>query len=51
MKDKIADILKSYTSKHGIMASHVILESYADELVKNGCIIADKQDAKEGGNE
>ena len=39
MKDKIADILKSYTSKHGIMASSVILESYADELVKNGCII------------
>ena len=51
MKDKIADILKSYTSKHGIMASSVILESYADELVKNGCIIADKQDVKKGGAE
>ena len=39
MKDKIADILKSYTSKHGIMASSVILESYADELVKNGVVV------------
>ena len=51
MKDKIANILKEYTSKHGIMASSVILESYADELVKNGYIVVDKQDAKEGGNE
>ena len=39
MKDKIANILKEYTNKNGIMASAVILESYADELVKNGCII------------
>ena len=41
MKDKIANILKEYTNKNGIMASAVILESYADELVENGCIIVD----------
>lgn len=41
MKDKIADILKEYTKKKGISASFVILESYAEELVKNGCVIQD----------
>jgi hypothetical protein len=41
MKDKIADILKEYTKKKGIMASFVILENYAEELVKNGCVIQD----------
>lgn len=45
MKDKIAEILKAYTKKHGIMASYVILEAYAEELVKHGCII---QEQKEG---
>ena len=36
MKDKIANILKEYTNKNGISASFVILEDYAEELVKNG---------------
>ena len=36
MKDKIANILKDYTKKNGISASVVILEDYAEELVKNG---------------
>ena len=36
MKDKIANILKEYTKKNGISASFVILEDYAEELVKNG---------------
>ena len=41
MKDKIANILKEYTKKNGIMASYVILENYAEELVKNGCVISE----------
>ena len=36
MKDTIANILKEYTKKNGISASFVILEDYAEELVKNG---------------
>ena len=44
MKDKIANILKEYTKKEGIMASHLILEEYAEELIKNGCIIHNMRD-------
>ena len=36
MKEKIANILKEYTKKKRIMASSVILEDYAEELVKHG---------------
>lgn len=36
MKETIANILKEYTKKNGISASFVILEDYAEELVKNG---------------
>ena len=39
-KEKIAEILKGYTKKHNIAASSVILEEYADELVKQGVIVA-----------
>ena len=35
-KKRITDILKAYTKKHNIMASSVILEEYAEELVKQG---------------
>lgn len=35
-KQKIVDILKAYTKKHNISASVVILEEYAEELVKQG---------------
>ena len=38
-KEKITEILKAYTKKNNIMASVVILEQYADELVKNGVIV------------
>ena len=38
-KEQITEILKAYTKKHNIMASSVILEEYAEELVKNGCFI------------
>ena len=41
MKNKIAKILKDYTKKNRISASYVILEDYAEELVKNGCIIVE----------
>lgn len=44
MKDKIANILKEYTKKNGISASFVILEDYAEELIKNGCIIHSMRD-------
>lgn len=47
MKDKIANILKAYTKKEGIMASHLILEEYAEELIKNGCILHNLQDVME----
>ena len=38
-KQKITEILKAYTKKHNIMASSVILEEYADELVKQGVVM------------
>ena len=38
-KEKITEILKAYTKKHNIMASSVILEEYADELLANGVIV------------
>lgn len=34
--ERIYEILKAYTEKHGIMASVVILQEYANELVRNG---------------
>lgn len=39
-KEKITAILKAYTKKHNISASSVILEEYAEELVKQGVIVA-----------
>ena len=38
-KEKITEILKAYTKKHNISASTVILEEYAEELVKQGVIV------------
>ena len=38
-KKRITEILKAYTKKHNIMASSVILEEYADELVKQGVVM------------
>ena len=38
-KERITEILKSYTKKNNISASVVILEEYADELVKQGVVI------------
>ena len=38
-KQKITDILKAYTKKHNISASSVILEEYAEELVRQGVIV------------
>ena len=38
-KEKITEILKAYTKKHNIMASSVILEEYAEELIANGVIV------------
>lgn len=38
-KERITEILKAYTKKHNIMASSVILEEYADELVKQGVVM------------
>lgn len=37
-KEKITETLKAYTKKHNIAASSVILEEYAEELVKNDVI-------------
>ena len=37
-KERITEILKSYTKKHNITASSVILEEYAEELLANGVI-------------
>ena len=42
MKDKIANIIKDYAKKNGISASFVIIEDYAEELVKNGAQIVVK---------
>lgn len=39
MKEKITEILKAYAKKHRIMASSVILEEYAEELVRQGAIV------------
>lgn len=41
--EKITEILKSYTEKHGITASVVILQEYAEELVRNGVVLLDKE--------
>ena len=38
-KERITEILKAYTKKHNIMASVVILEEYAEELLANGVIV------------
>ena len=38
-KERITEILKAYTKKHNIMASSVILEEYAEELIKQGAIM------------
>lgn len=38
-KERITEILKTYTKKHNISASSVILEEYAEELVRQGAII------------
>ena len=35
-KEKITEILKDYTKKHNISASSVILEEYAEELIRQG---------------
>ena len=34
--EEMAKVLKDYTKKNNIMASHVILEGYAEELYKAG---------------
>lgn len=39
-KERITEILKAYTKKHNIMASSVILEEYAEELLANGVIVS-----------
>ncbi len=38
-RERITEILKAYTKKHNIMASSVILEEYAEELLANGVIV------------
>ena len=38
-EQRITDILIAYTKKHKIMASSVILEDYAEELVANGVVV------------
>lgn len=37
-KERITEILKTYTKKHNISASVVILKEYAEELIANGVI-------------
>lgn len=37
--ERITEILKAYTKKNNISASMVILEEYAEELVKQGIIV------------
>lgn len=39
-KEKITEILKAYTKKNNISASVVILEEYAEELIRQGVIVA-----------
>ena len=41
--ERIYEILKAYTDKHGIMASVVILQEYANELVRNGVRIEESE--------
>ena len=38
-KERITEILKTYTKKHNIMASSVILEDYAEELARQGVVM------------
>lgn len=38
-REKITAILKAYTKKHNIMASSVILEEYAEELIRQGVVM------------
>jgi hypothetical protein len=38
-RERMTEILKAYTKKHNIMASSVILEEYAEELIKQGAIM------------
>ena len=38
-KERITEILKAYTKKHNISASVVILEEYAEELVRQGVML------------
>lgn len=35
-KERITEVLKAYTKKHNISASVVILEEYAEELIRQG---------------
>ena len=41
--EKITTILKAYTEKHGISASVVVLQEYAEELVRNGVSIEESE--------
>lgn len=41
--ERIYEILKAYTDKHDIIASVVILQEYAEELVRNGVVLLDKE--------
>lgn len=41
--ERIYEILKAYTDKHDIMASVVILQEYAEELVRNGVRIEESE--------
>lgn len=47
-KEKITAILTAYTKRNNIMASVVILEQYADELIKNGVVFAPCKEEKAG---
>ena len=38
-RERITEILKAYTKKNNISASVVILEEYAEELVRQGVIV------------
>jgi predicted aconitase with swiveling domain len=39
-KERIVEVLKAYTKKNNISASSVILEEYAEELIRQGVIVA-----------
>lgn len=39
MREKIVDILLTYVKKHQIHVSKVIIELFADELIKHGATI------------